>query len=407
MNDNESTPPTSTASRWRRRLLPGLILVLGLVGAMGLVATRPQPARVATPRPIPVVATMDVEARTDALLVEGTGTVRPRARITLSAEVGGRVVAVSPSLARGGAFREGDILFALQDDSYVNAVAIARAEVRQREVDVALAEQEQVIARREYELLRARTGAAVADTSLAARLAVQQPQLDAAHASLARAEALLADAVLDLERTVVRAPFDGRVLSETIDAGQFVSAGQGVAEIYATDVAEVGVSLTTRQAALIDGLWNPASAMRVPVEVRAEFGGTWYSWDGFVDRTAGALDDATRTIEVVVQVPGPFANDDRPPLLIGTYVRAGIRGGTVEPYFAIPRPALRDESRVWMLNADGTLSSAPVEVVQEVQDSVYVRADLGASPRIVVSDLAVMTEDMRVSTIEQAEEGTP
>ena len=382
----------------RAILLPVLIVTGGLAAALALVISRPTPERVATPRLAPMVSTKVLMPRTTPLVVEGTGTVRPTAEITLSAEVGGRVVMVSPELARGGSFSAGDTLLKLDDRSYQNAVSIAQAEVEQRRVDVALAAQNQDIAQREYELLRRRLGSdAPADTSLAAQLARQQPQYEAAEASLHRAEAQLADAELSLTRSVLVAPFSGRVRSESVDVGQFISPGQAVAEIYGTDAVEVDISLSTRQAALVDDLWDETGADRISATVRADFGGTWYDWDGFVEHASGALDETTRTVEIVIRVPSPFnAGDERPPLLIGSYVRADIVGGAIEAHYAIPRGALRDGPAVWAVTDDHTLVTRPVRVIQEIQDTVFIRADMASASRIVMSALPVMTEGMKV-----------
>jgi RND family efflux transporter MFP subunit len=399
---NETPTDTQALERGRSRnigcFLPVLILGCGVLTAWWLVASRPQPEQIAAPRLAPVVSTESLVPRTASLVVEGTGTVRPTAEITLSAEVSGRVVAVSSKLARSGAVEEGDTLLLIEQQSYLNAVAIARAEVQQREVDVALAAQNQAVAQQEYELLSARTGrTATSDTTLAARLARQQPQFAAAEASLARSEALLADAMLNLTRTAVTAPFSGRVRSESVDVGQVISPGQVLAEIYGTDAVEVDISLSTRQAALIDDLWDETGASRIPAKIQAEFGGTWYEWDGFVEHTSGALDPTTRTVEVVVRIPAPFdTEDDRPPLLIGSYARATIEGRSIEGFFAVPRRALREGPAVWVVSDKGVVSTATVGVIQEIQDTVFVQADLPSGTEIVVSDLTVMTEGMQV-----------
>lgn len=396
--DNEDKSIESARRRRGRWVLPGIILLMGLVSAAGLVATRPAPERVTASRVVPSVASIQLRSRDTPLEVEGTGVVRPTAEITLAAQVAGRVIRVSPKLARGAAFGRGEVLLVLESDSYDNAVAIAKADVAQRKVDVALAEQEQIIAGEEYRLLQARRGGAqTADTSLAARLALQQPQLEAAVASLARSEAQLADAMLNLGRTVVRAPFSGRVRSESVDVGQFVSAGQSFAELYATDEVEVSVSLSTRQAALIDDLWGEPTGSPRPATVRSEFGGEWYEWDAYVDRAAGALDETTRTIDVVLRIPRPFDREGLPPLLVGSYVRASIEGRSVDGLFALPRIALRDGSTVWVVDGE-VLKSASVDVVQEVQDTVFVTADLADGAFVVIDDLAVMTEGMQIST---------
>ena len=383
----------------RRRLtLQAAILSIGALIASALLLSRPAPERITTPRLAPLVTATLMTPRSTPLVVEGTGTVRPAAEITLSAEVGGRVVVVSPKLVRGGVFSAKDTLFKLDDQSYRNAVSVAQAEVEQRKVDVALAAQNQLIAQREYELLKQRLGSdAPPDTSLAAQLARQQPQYEAAEASLYRAEAQLADAELNLERTAVLAPFSGRVRSEAVDIGQFISPGQAVADIYGTEAVEVDISLSTRQAALIDGLWTDDGAGRTPAVVRSEFGGSWHEWSGFVDRASGALDEATRTVQIVIRVPDPFdASAIRPPLLVGSYTRSRIAGRAVGAHYAIPRTALRDGPSVWTATTQGTLVSLPVEVIQEIQDTVFILADIGDTTRIIVSDLAVMTEGMKI-----------
>jgi RND family efflux transporter MFP subunit len=383
----------------RRRLtLQAAILSIGALIASALLLSRPAPERITTPRLAPLVTATLMTPRSTPLVVEGTGTVRPAAEITLSAEVGGRVVVVSPKLVRGGVFSAKDTLFKLDDQSYRNAVSVAQAEVEQRKVDVALAAQNQLIAQREYELLKQRLGSdAPPDTSLAAQLARQQPQYEAAEASLYRAEAQLADAELNLERTAVLAPFSGRVRSEAVDIGQFISPGQAVADIYGTEAVEVDISLSTRQAALIDGLWTDDGAGRTPAVVRSEFGGSWHEWSGFVDRASGALDEATRTVQIVIRVPDPFdASAIRPPLLVGSYVRSRIAGRAVGAHYAIPRTALRDGPSVWTATTQGTLVSLPVEVIQEIQDTVFILANIGDTTRVIVSDLAVMTEGMKI-----------
>jgi RND family efflux transporter MFP subunit len=400
MTDSTDTMDNEAPKKRRFRFpLPLLILAGGLAAAFGLVASRPQPDRTPTPRVAPSVRVETLTPRSEPIFVEGTGTVRPTSEIQLSAEVSGRVISLSPRMVRGGSFQVGDTLLIVDGQSYTNAVAIARAEVEQREVEVQIAEQEQVIAREEYLLLQQRTGrAVVADTSRSAQLALQQPQVEAAQASLHRAEAQLADAVLDRNRTVVTAPFSGRVRTESVDVGQFITSGQAFADIYSTDAVEVDVSISTRQALLIEDLWAGATDTRIPATVRADFGDQSFTWEGYVENASGALDPTTRTVEIVVRVPDPFdVEDDRPPLLVGSYARATIEGRRPGTYYAVPRPALRSGPTVWVVDSDSRIRSIAVDVIQEVEDTVFLRADVEPDTRIVVSDLTVMTDGMEIS----------
>ena len=70
----------------------------------------------------------------------------------------------------------------------------------------------------------------------------------------------------------------------------------------------------------------------------AEYGDEHYTWEGYVDRAETALDELTRTIDVIVRVPDPFAAGspvssaadgqaaDRagPPLLVGKFVEVEL-----------------------------------------------------------------------------------
>ena len=56
-----------------------------------------------------------------------------------------------------------------------------------------------------------------------------------------------------------------------------------------------------------------------------------------------------------------------------------------------------DRAPVWIVAADDRLTAEPIEVIQEVQDTVFFRAAVEDGARVVVSDLAVMTEGMEVT----------
>ena len=107
------------------------------------------------------------------------------------------------------------------------------------------------------------------------RAAVAQASLDQARANLAQAE-------LDLERTVVRAPFDGRVRERRVDLGQFVSPGVSLARIFSVDYAEVRLPIRTEDLSYVEvplGLGaEDLSALDVPVTLSASLGGEQREW---------------------------------------------------------------------------------------------------------------------------------
>ena len=385
------------------------ILGLGVAAFALLLILKPRPQAHEPPRRVPLVVTMPAELRSGHLTVEGNGTVRPKSQITLSPQVAGRVTWVSPSFASGGRFARGDVLLRIESADYENAVKAAEAEVAQREVEMLTWEEQRDLAIEEYERFRAREGITTpADSGEIGGLVFREPQLRAAEAQLRRAEARLGDARLALARTRITAPFDGVVRTKTADVGQYVAPGQSLGTLYGTDEVEIVVPLTDAEAALVEGLWSANAGdeeHRITAEVRATFGGVENAWSGYVDRAEAALNVTTRTVDVVVRVQDPFLDDGsgRPPLLIGTYATVDIRGRQIEDYAVLPRIALRDGDRIFVVEQDTLLSIRSVRLLQERGGDVFVTGEVTSGEPVVVSPMEIVTDGM---TVRQAEGST-
>lgn len=397
----------------KRFLLAGGILVGCIILAVVLVARRPEPARRPAPSRVPFAVTASVVGGTGSIPVSGAGTVRPRAEIDVTAEVAGRVVWVAEAFQSGGKVQSGELLFRIDDADYRTRVEQSRASVAFQEVELLRVTEEARIARSQYDrfnALRQDTGSGE-ETS---PLALWEPQLDAATAALARDKATLAAAELQLARTLVHAPFAGVVLDESVDVGQFVGVGHGVGRMYASDEVEVVVPLTDAGAALIPGLWQMeagGSDRGVEARVVAAYGDQRYSWQGYVDRAEAALDERTRTIEVIVRVPNPFApgvpvsadtlgdagDQAGPPLLVGKFVEVEIGGVAPGEYVRVERQALQPGNEVWVVR-DGTVHIVSVRVLQRSDDTAFLTGALEGGEEAIIGGIQVAIQGMSVRT---------
>ena len=398
----------------RRRtgwLSAGVTLIASAALAAFLVSLRPEPERRPPPSRIPFAATATVRAVEGAIPVHGSGTVRPRAEIDLAAEVGGKVVWVNPAFESGGRMREDQPLFRIEDADYRNAIEQARADVAFQEVELLKVREEAEVARTEYEDFKRRQAGEDA-SSEAGPLALWKPQLAAAQAGVARAAARLAAAELNLARTEVKAPFAGVVRSESVHIGEFVAAGQSVGRLYPSDAVEVVVPLSDADVALLPALWDLRAGdgdRRIGVRVIAAYGDDRYAWSGYVDRAEAALDEQTRTLDVIVRVPMPFrggvpeaggaeaVSEGGPPLLVGKFADVEFEGIAPDTYYEVRRPALRPGNEVWAVRGD-RLRIVPVEMLQRLDDDIYVTGDLEAGEQVVVGGIQVGTDGMEVRT---------
>lgn len=375
--------------------ISALLIAIGVVGLLVLTASKPEMKKRKPPAPVPMVRTIKANSGTQTVYIKGEGTVQPLREINLVPEVGGKVIHVSPSLVNGGVFKKGDTLLQIDPVDYELAVTLAKAKVKDAESRLELAEEEALAAVEEWRLLY--SGDSGEDSKPPA-LVAKEPQLAAAQAALEADKADLRKARLNLERTKLKAPFNGRVGEEKVDVGQYVSPGQSLGTLYSTEAAEIAVPLEGGDLFWFDvPAFTSQDGTGAPAVVRASIAGRELSWPGKVVRTEGRLDERTRMIHVVVQVDKPYAR--KPPLVFGLFVRVEILGRKIENAAIIPRGALHQGNIVWVLDPESRLRFQEVEVARIQGDEVLVTEGLEDGEYVVTTPLKAVTDGMAVRNV--------
>jgi len=128
--------------------------------------------------------------------------------------------------------------------------------------------------------------------------------------------------------------------------------------------------------------------------------------EGRVIRLLGDLEDQGRMARALVSVADPLGrnrdDDAFAPLLLGQFVHVDIEGRRLSRVARIPRAALRNGERVWIVDDEGRLRFRRVEVVWREKDSFLVRGDLVEGDRLVVSEVAVPAEGMMLEVVTEA-----
>jgi RND family efflux transporter MFP subunit len=375
------------SSKALKLIAPVIILIAGFAVAALIASARKAPPRVDRPPLGPLVEVLSTEITDVSVVVTGHGEVVPRVAVDLVPQVAGQVVKVHPSLVAGGFFAANEVLVVIDPRDYDLAVQRAQAAVARAKVTFEREQAEAEVARAEWEELHPGeepTG-----------LVVREPQIRQAEAELAAAVADLEGARLNLERTRVSVPFDGVVVSESVDVGQFVGTGSRLATVYGTDVVEVRVPLDSREIAWFDVPSNgggPGSR----AEVSMSFGGARSVWKGRVTRMEAQVDQSSRMVHVVIEVLNPYrVSGDRTALLPGSFVDVSIAGRVLEEVVSIPRHAIREEGRVWVF-ADGELQIRDVEVLRSDRQQTLISAGLEEGEFVIVSSLDAVTDGMVV-----------
>ena len=109
-------------------IIPVTIFGVLLTLAILIRANPPESSRRFTPPPqAMVVDAAQVHLQDYRILLESYGSVQPRTKTTLTAQVSGQVVYVNPNIRDGGFFNKGDVLVSIDPRDYEANVRIAQA----------------------------------------------------------------------------------------------------------------------------------------------------------------------------------------------------------------------------------------------------------------------------------------
>ena len=101
----------------------------------------------------------------------------------------------------------------------------------------------------------------------------------------------------------------------------------------------------------------------------------------------------------LIMVPNNNNNVDQPDLPIGLFVNARIKGRWVEGVVTIPRAALRNQSKVLVVDKDNRIHYRDVKILRFENDNVIVSDGLESGDVVNISPLQTIVEDMLVNPI--------
>lgn len=394
---------------------PALILLVVALIVILISWMAPQAPKEILDIPLPAIQVQTVQTQPFQFRVDAQGTVVPRREGNLRPQISGEVMWLSPSLVPGGFFEEGETLLRIDPVDYAAHLETERA---------ALARAESEAGRAQKELKRQRS---LADRSVASQARIDDAENAArvSDAVLREARSRLGQAERDLERTELKAPYRGRIRSERVDPGQFVSRGESLADLYAVDYAEVRLPVPDRELGFMDislgyrpdresrdrafeteeGIPSISRPPPPRVRLRADFAGEEQEWWGELVRTEGEIDPRTRMVTVVARVKDPYGylnKRDGSPLAVGLFVDAMIEGIELPEAIVLPRNALQGGERVFILDADDRIHFQPIEIARAERDQVIVRAGVKPGDRVSVTPMPWAVEGMQVEPVPES-----
>ena len=382
-----------------KKNLPLYLLLFFGVLALLLVIFKPSAHKKAkAPEPAISVETVTVKSQEYQVVINSFGRIEPRTQGQVVAQVSGQIIEVSPDFRDGGFFQQGEVLVKIDPRDYEIQVDVAAAELANAKVNYA---EQQVLADQAVEdrkILRKR--------GKASDFALHIPQLAAAKSQIGAATAKLKQAKLDVERTQIRAPYAGRVLSKNVDLGEVISKNTSLGKIYATDLVEVRLPVKNSELPFID-LPELAGDMRPKAEIISSLGEEPQSWQAVLVRSAGAIDEESQQLYITAQIDAPYSQDNskRRTLKIGQYVTAKIFGKTIKEAIVIPNAAIYQGSYVYLYK-DGVIERREIEISWQGSKEALIKQGIKAGEQLVLTPLGRVSSGTPVKKLESGKKGS-
>lgn len=412
-----------------RILICVVLLALGAMGMVRLKAMKKAPTQSVPGERAIRVAVATMSPAQVPVHISGFGQVNSLNTAQIAPEVAGRVVSVHERLETGETVKAGEVLVQLDDRDYKASLIEARAAVAQLENVLERLRQQQSLdqsrlvglernqqlAEADFERLkklfevdqvgtrsgveageRAVIGVADQVALMAQTVALYPLRIAETRQNLKGAGARAQMAAIRMERTTIRAPFDGRLAMVNVERGAYLSPGKIILSLADDSTLEVVVPIDSRDArqwlqfnprpdhnlAWFDRLKTVDCKIQWTEATPDQY------WTGRLHRVV-KFDQQTRTVHVAIRVGADqIKNPSAPglPLVEGMFCRVSIPGRLLTDVFEIPRWAVTYDNNVYLAVAD-RLKTVNVKVAKIQGDQAIISHGLKDGDQVIITRL--------------------
>ncbi|NNF47923.1 MAG: efflux RND transporter periplasmic adaptor subunit [Desulfofustis sp.] len=305
--------------------------------------------------------------------------------VVLRPRVEGEVIEISENFEPGAMVRTGELLAKLDPADFENSLTTRLSELQQAEADLVLEEAQGQARRRGYKMIDKELG------SEQLALVFRQPQLQTIQARVQAAEAAVAQARLELERTSITAPFDALVLERMVALGSQAQPGVAMAHLVGVNEYWVIATVPLKQLQRLRFAEDGAEPSAATIRKRGVWGDDQFR-EGVVQRFIGALDEQTRLARVLITVEDPLGRQSgAPPLVLDSIVQTVIEGELLQDVVRLDRDYLRPGDTVWVIK-DDKLSIREARVIFRDAEYAYISGGLEDGDEVVLTNLSRVRE---------------
>jgi len=316
-----------------------------------------------------------------------SGFVIPTESVKVHARVSGNIDELNPLAIPGGQLQKGQWLAKLEPLDFELALQSQQAQLAQAQANFSLVEADQLLAKEELLLLNTNGGLNI-DQSLVLR----EPQLTVAQAKVSVAKTDVEKAELNLRRTRVLMPFDGKVVSKEVGLGSNISSNTSLFSVVNTDSYWLKVKIPHKFLALLDK------------HALAEISRTRL-WGEGKNRTARfvsvlpELDTKDRQVKLLLAIDDPQTEKSNlPQVFINDFLNIQLKGKTIKNAWTIKHSWLQADNTIWVVDKNSTLQKRSVDVLFKGQDLIYVDTEVELGDRALAEKPGIASVGLAVRT---------
>lgn len=398
-----SLHPLKSALRWAiKYCLPVIVILVTVSACFSLLEGKaPRKAKKKTP-PARLVNIQLAEMTNETPTIVAQGEVTAKRRVEIRSQLRGVIQHLSPDIIPGGYVHKGQSLVTLEPQDYLLSVREAEAILARHQAlyDIELGRRR--AAEMEYKL----SGETLAEQDL--ELVLRQPQLDQIEADIARSQASLDKALLNVARTQIKAPFDAQILRFNAAEGSLLRDNTSLMDLVATDTFWLTVNIPSSH---LKWLTIPSSRHHMPssktgcagssVTIRnpAEWGQEAFR-EGCVASLLPELNSKVKTASVLIRIDDPLAtrpeNKGKPEVLLNAFLLAEIQTNPFSNVVKLPRKFLQEDEYIWVMDSNDQLMAKTVSVAFRGHEDVLIYQGLQAGDKIITTPLIGAIEGIRL-----------
>lgn len=383
------------------------------------------------------------------LEITGYGTAEPNEEIAISAEVKGRTTYTTENLSVGLVVKKDEVLATIDESDYRLAVSVAKAELVQLQEEQILLQHivddlekelktekdimkltenswkrrstlldKRAVSLEDYEnsmqnhqkqrLTVIKVESALDQAKI--RIKVNKAKIESAQVKLDQAE-------VNKRRSVIKAPFTGRLTKVFLDNDEYVNAGTMICEIADDSSFDIPVSLDARIASKVmdlelnhdkdGGIWfKKPEGIEVIIEwPEAPERCRWYGRIKRIEK----FDPETRTVVLMTTATKrckTTTKEKELPLVAGMFCRVSFKGRTVKDAARIPWIALQLNDKIAVVGEDSRLEERTPKIELVNQDNIIITGGVKSGEKVITQRLPRgLVDGTKVKVVEVSDNG--